>query len=234
MSEWKAKRFWTTTGVRETEGGFTISLDDRGVKTPGKTDLTLPTRALADAIAAEWDAQEGEIDPMTMPLTRAANSALDKVIPQHAEVAEMLAAYGGTDLLCYRAEAPVELATRQAAAWDPVLDWVEGQFGLRLNVGTGVMHVAQPKGTQQVLGAPLRDADAYRLTALHDLVTLSGSLVLALAVSHEHLSADQAWDLSRIDETFQNEQWGIDDEAAAAAAAKKAAFLTADRLLQLL
>lgn len=234
MSEWKAKRFWKTVDVVVADGGWQIQLDGRVVKTPAKAHLTVPTQALAQAVAQEWDAQEGEIDPETMPLTRAVNSAVDKVIPQRAGVIDMLAAYGGTDLLCYRAEAPAALAARQAEAWDPLLDWAQDKFGARLVRAQGVMPVAQSPEALTALAAPLHAADAFALTALHDLITLPGSLIIGLAVAEGHISPQEAWDASRIDAAWQIEHWGEDSEAAALDAHRKAQFETAVRLLNLL
>jgi len=169
-----------------------------------------------------------------MPLTRAANSALEKVLPQHAAVAQMLAEYGGTDLLCYRAESPEALVARQAAAWDPWLAWARDALGAPLVQARGVMHVPQPQQSLDRLAARVAAEDAFRLTALHDLVTLSGSLILALAVADRALDPAEAWDISRIDETWQEEQWGRDDDAHAMAERRCAAFLSAERLLRLL
>lgn len=222
MSEWKAKRFWTAVEVVEAEGGFRVMLDGRGVATPGKLPLVLPTRAMAQAVAAEWDAQEGEIKPLTMPCTRSANSAIERVAPQHREVAEMLASYGETDLLCYRAERPAELTQRQTEGWDPLLDWAAERYGARLRVTAGVVPVAQPEAAVAKLAQAVHAVEPFAMTALHDLITLTGSLVLGLAVAEGRLSAKQAWDLSRIDELWQIEQWGADEEAAEAAAAREA------------
>lgn len=215
MSTWKAKRFWKEATVEACEGGFTVKLDGRGVKTPAKTPLVVPTEALARLIAAEWDAQEGAVRPETMPATRMANSALDKVAPQFEAVAAMLAEYGGTDLLCYRATEPQALIARQAAGWNPLLDWAEATHGCRLATGQGVMHVAQDPAAVARLAQPLFTATPFELAALHDLIAISGSLVLGLAVSAGRLDADGAFALSRIDETWQAEQWGRDEEAEA-------------------
>jgi chaperone required for assembly of F1-ATPase len=234
MSNWKPKRFWKEATVVDAEGGFTVLLDGRAVKTPAKAPLVVPTRAMAEAIAAEWQAQEKEVDPRTMPVTRSANAAIDKVTPQKAEVCQMLADYGGHDLLCYRAIGPQELVQRQAAAWDPILSWCDQQFAAPLASGQGVMHVEQPAQSLAKLGDEIERLDSFEVAALHDLVTISGSLVLALAVLHRHLSSQAAWALSRIDEEFQIEQWGHDEEAAAAALAKEQAFLNAALILEML
>lgn len=229
MSTWTARRFWTEAHAVPLDGGFTVHLDARPVRTPLKAPLVVPTLELAQAIAAEWQAQTGKVNPETMPFTRTANSAIDKVAPQRQAVAELLAEYGGSDLLCYRAEGPEDLTSRQAAAWDPVLHWAKDTLDAPLTATVGVMHVGQPPGSL----ASLRDAvdalDPFRLSAFHDLVAISGSLVLALAVTRRALTAEAAWDLSRIDETWQIALWGEDEEATETAARKRGAFLQADR-----
>lgn len=226
--EWKAKRFWTDVSVTEAEDGFAVHLDARRVLTPGKHPLTLPTRSMAEAIAAEWAAQDGEIQPLTMPVTRAANSAIERVRPQKPEVAAMLAAYGETDLTCHRADAPEELAARQAQAWDPILDWAATAHGARLIPTVGILPLDQPQDSLRALSSHVAGLDEFRLTALHDLVTLSGSLLIGLATSARHLDPETAWTLSRIDEDWQIEQWGRDEEAEEAALIKRAQFLQAD------
>ncbi len=225
---WTAKRFWTDVSVAADSGGFAVMLDARRVMTPGKQPLIVPTRAMADAVAAEWAAQDGEIKPLTMPVTRAVNSAIERVRPQKAEVAAMLAAYAETDLTCHRAGTPVELAARQAQAWDPILDWAAQAHGARLVVTVGVLPVDQPQDSLGALAAHVAALDEFRLTALHDLVTLSGSLLIGLATADRHLDPDSAWALSRIDETWQIEQWGHDEDAAEVADLKRAQFLQAD------
>ena len=233
MTEWKAKRFWKESAVVETGAGWGITLDGRAVKTPSKLDLAVPTRPMAEAIATEWDAQEDVIDPRIMPMTRFANSAIEKVKPQRSAVIEYLAEYGDTDLLCYRADSPEGLVTMQSDGWDPLLDWASEALGARLLVAQGVMHVAQPANALEALRSRVDAFDDFSLAGFHDLVGLSGSLVLALAVTGGRVSVDAAWDLSRIDEAWQISQWGEDEEAAIAAAAKRAAFGEAARFFQL-
>ena len=213
MTEWKLKRFWTEASVSETEEGYAVLLDDRGVRTPAKTSLVVPTVELARAIADEWDAQEGTIDPTTMPFTRSANAAIDKVTHQFDEVVNLLAEYGETDLLCYRADAPVELSERQSEAWDPLLGWAKDTFEADLSPATGVMFVEQPAQSLNNLKMALLDQSAFQLTATYDLISISGSLILGLAVCKGKISAQEAWELSRIDEIWQIEQWGDDEEA---------------------
>ena len=229
MSVWKPKRFWkaVTTEAVTTEvsgGGFIVKLDARPAKTPGKALLVVPTAALAQAIAAEWDAQHGLVRPETMPFTRAANSAIEKVAPQFAEVVGLLAAYGETDLLCYRATEPPELIARQNAAWDHLLDWCARHLQAPLTATAGVMHIPQPPASTARLHAMTAAMTPFQTAAFHDLVMLSGSLVLAFAVTDRRLTPAEAWSISRIDETYQIEQWGEDEDAAALAEIKRAAF----------
>lgn len=227
MSEWAPKRFWTQAEVVPARDGWTVTLDGRSIKTPAKTALAVPTEGLARAIAEEWQAQGEKIDPGSMPFTRMANSALDKVQPQRSAVADMLAAYGDSDLLCYRAEAPEDLVTRQSERWDPLLLWAEETFGARLAPRTGVMHAAQDPAALDRLAQEVHAQSPFALAAFHDLVAISGSLVLALAVIHGSRSPADAWELSRLDESWQEEQWGVDEEAAEAADRKRAEFLHA-------
>ncbi|WP_347267388.1 ATP12 family protein [Paracoccus sp. (in: a-proteobacteria)] len=233
MAEWQARRFWTEAGTRARDGGWEVVLDARVLRTPGKQALLLPTEALAQAIAAEWDAQADVIDPNLMPLTRGANSAIEKVTPQFGAVAAMLAEYGSTDLLSYRADEPEALALAQAAGWDPLLDWAASALGAALRITHGVIPVPQPPEALARLAAEVAGLDVFGLTALHDLVTLPGSLVLGLAVIRGRIGAAQAHALARIDESFQAERWGRDDEAEAAAAGRLAAMLAAERLWSL-
>ena len=229
---WSMKRFWTAAGVAERPEGWAVTLDGRPVRTPAKAPLALPTEALARAVAEEWDAQQGEVRPALMPLTRTANSAIDKVAPMAAAVVEEIARYGGTDLLCYRAEGPPALVARQAAAWDPWLDWIAGQ-GAGLRVTSGIVHVAQPGESLARLTALVSARTPFELAALHDLVAISGSLVLGLAVAEGRMDAGEAFDLARVDEDWQAALWGTDDEAAESAAAKRQAMTDAGRFLRL-
>lgn len=233
MSLLKQKRFWKTAAVVERDAGFGVELDGRPVNTPNKTPLVVPTIVMAQAIAVEWDAQVDKIDPLTMPVTRGANSAIDKVAPQQPEVVADLANYGDSDLLCYRAAGPAELVARQAEKWDPVLDWAADVFGARLNVGEGVMHVAQDAALLQKLHAEVAEFTNFELAGVHDLIAISGSLILALSVTRQAMAAEAAWLLSRLDEHWQVELWGADEEAAEHEALKRAAFLNAARFYEM-
>lgn len=227
MSAWKAKRFWKQAVAIPCDGGFTVTLDEKPVRTPAKRPLVLPSRAMAQAIAAEWDAQQGQVRPDTMPMTRYANSAQEKVAPQMAQVADYLARYAETDLLCYRATGPDGLIARQAAAWDPLLDWAATTLGARLVAVQGVMPVPQPPESLTRLRAALQGHTPFQLAAFHDLVGLGGSFVLALALVAGRVGADEAFDLTRIDENWQAELWGQDEEAAAHQANRHRAFADA-------
>ncbi|MEO1732538.1 MAG: ATP12 family protein [Pseudomonadota bacterium] len=229
MSEWKQKRFWTDSTVMTSEHGYSVLLDGRSVKTPAKTAFLVPTRALAEAVAKEWAAQEDTIDPRTMPYTRTANAAIDKVAAQHGEVADLLADYGDTDLLCYRAEHPDGLVDRQADLWDPALNWASDALGARLEPRSGLMHAPQPAGALAGLRARVHKLSNFELAAFHDLVSLTGSLVLGFAAMHDWKSPDEIWDISRLDERWQEEHWGLDEEAAEQAAIKRTAFHHAKR-----
>lgn len=233
MSAWKAKRFWKTATAEGCDGGFTARLDGRAVKTPAKSAFVLPTLAMAQAAAAEWDAQVKEVRPETMPVTRMANSAIDKVAVQFDEVAGLLAAYGESDLLCYRATGPVELIARQSAAWDPLLDWAAAVLGAPLVATAGVVHVAQPPGSIAALRARLFALTPFQLAAMHDLISISGSLILGFAVAGQRLTAAEAFSISRIDEQWQAEKWGEDEDAAALEALKRAALIEAARFWNL-
>jgi chaperone required for assembly of F1-ATPase len=228
------QRFWTAAVVVEEDEGFAVHLDARALTTPARAPLRVPTRRLAEGIAAEWNDVEREIRPERMPLTRAANTSIDGVVRNPRPLAETIASYGAADLLCYRAEEPAGLRLRQFRAWDPLLAWSSEALGARLVAVMGVMHAPQPEESLAALRQAVDEEGPFRLTGLSELVSLSGSLVLGLAVSRGALDAPTAWRLSRIDEDWQEEQWGIDAEARAAAEARRSAFLAAERYLRLI
>lgn len=228
------KRFYKDVGLEEVEGGWTVALDGRPIRTPAKAAFVAPARAVADAAAAEWAAQEEVIKPGLMPVTRAVNTAIDRTGPEFDAVAEAVAAYGGSDLTCYRAEAPAGLVARQAEAWDPLLDWARDRHGARLMATAGVMHVAQGADALARLRAEVDRYSPLGLTALYDLTALSGSLLIALAVAEGDRAAEEGWRLSRIDETWNEEEWGVDEGAAAQTARKRRDFLAAAHLIDLI
>ncbi len=227
MSEWSLKRFWNEVQIAREADGFAVRLDQRPVKTPAKATLVVPTRALAEAIAAEWDAQEEGVNPEAMPFTRSANAAIDKVSIQHAEVAEMIGDYADSDLLCYRAADPQGLVDRQALAWDPYLDWAATALDARLEPRTGLMHVPQSPQALARLKSLVHEMHPFALVAFHDLVSLTGSLVLGFAAARHHAEPDEIWQASRVDELWQAERWGDDTEAREISGLKQRAFLHA-------
>ena len=209
------KRVYKSAATEPCAGGWSVTLDGRKLRTPGRSELTVPSAPLAAAIAAEWEAQHGDVRPATMPLTRLAATAIDRTAPQRGLVASEVAGYAGTDLLCYRADHPPALKARQDAVWQPLLDWAGARYGAALTVAEGVVPVRQPPEALQALAAIVMALDEFRLTALHALTTACGSLVIALALSDGRLDADAAFAASQLDETFQIEAWGEDGEAAA-------------------
>ncbi|GJE26118.1 ATP12 family chaperone protein [Methylobacterium organophilum] len=225
------KRFYKQAAAEAGEGGFRLTLDGRNANTPARNRLSVPDRAIAEALAAEWEAQRAFIDPATMPLTRLVNSAIDGVASRMEAVAEDLCAYAGTDLVTYRAAEPERLVAAQAEAWDPVIDWAHEAFGARLILSEGVMHVAQPDTAVAALRqAVLTERNPFRLAALHAMTTLTGSLLIALAVLHRRLDAETAWAAAHVDETYQASIWGPDAEAEARLAYRRAEFDAAAKL----
>jgi chaperone required for assembly of F1-ATPase len=228
------KRFWKDVALVEEGGSWAIGLDKRLLKTPARATLLVESRPLADAIADEWRACCEEIDPRAMPLTGLANAAIDHVAPDPQRFAASLAQYAEGDLLCYRADHPPRLIAAQAAAWDPLLDWARCRFGIDFVVATGIMRVPQPPATVAALGAALDRADPFQLAALSPIVTIGGSLVAALALFERAVDIDTAWAAVSVDERWQIEQWGDDDEAVASLANRRADFAAAARFLELL
>lgn len=210
----KPRRFYKTVAVVEVDGGFGIRLDGRTLKTPRGQPLVLPTRATADQIAAEWDAQVEVIEMATMHATRLANTAIETIGGSRDGVAGQIADYAGSDLTCYFAEAPAALAARQAVAWEPVLARAEADEGLRFERCAGIVHRAQPPATLTRVREIALSLDDFALAGLAFAVPLYGSAVLAIAVLRGWLSGVEAFELSRVDEAFQEEQWGVDAEAA--------------------
>ena len=211
-----------------------MELDGRAAKTPKQTLLALPTLPLARAVANEWQAQAVEIDPQRMPLTRLANTAIDGVTSRAAEVWADVVKYSGSDMLCYRAERPDGLIRLQAAAWDPLLAWAGKRLGVTFRTTSGLMPVVQPPQTGIAYGSAIASLDAFRLTALHVMTTLTGSALLGLSVIDGHLTADAAWTAAHIDEDWQIAQWGPDAEAQSRRERRWTEMAAAARMLELL
>ena len=227
------KRFYKEASVIATEGGFQIVLDGKGVKTPAKRPLAVPDQALAEAIAAEWQAQDTHIDPSAMPLTCLINAALDGVADQIEAVREEIVRYAGNDALCYRTGEPPRLAERQLKVWDPILAWARAEHGIVLNLAEGVIHVSQPEASIAAAAKAISAVPVpLGLAALSTITSLTGSAVIALALWHNHLDADAAWSAAHLDEDFQIEVWGQDHEAAIRRANRRIQFDAAVRLLK--
>lgn len=208
------KRFYETVRVAEVEGGFAVHLDERPVKTPARNLLLLPTKAAAEILAQEFEAQEKVVDPAKMPATRLVNTAIDGIALDPQAVLEDVLRFAGTDLLCYRADTPQELVARQTERWDPLIDWAE-TLGARFALAEGVMHVEQPREALAAFGVHLSAfRDPIALACLHTMTTLTGSAIIALAIAKQHITADEGWTLAHIDEDWTIEQWGDDAEAA--------------------
>jgi chaperone required for assembly of F1-ATPase len=228
------KRFYKSVTVAPCEEGFAVLLDGRSIRTPKRQALVLPSRALADAVAAEWTAQAERIDPDTMPLTRLANTAIDAVAARMSEVAANIAAFAGSDLLCYRVAGPEGLVARQSAEWDPVLDWARDVLGAEFSLASGVVHVAQPQEALARILSAVEPLDPFRLAALHVITTLTGSALIALAHMSGRLDLEDAWTAAHVDEDWQIEQWGRDAEADERRMQRFAEFEAASRLMSLL
>jgi chaperone required for assembly of F1-ATPase len=227
----RRKRFYTRAGVTEAPEGFAITLDDKTVRTPSGRALVTPNREIADATAAEWEAQKEDINPLTMPLTRFANSVVDAVVDRVEAVADDIAKYLGSDLLFYRASHPEALVAREAAQWDPVLFWAADTLGAHFILAEGIVHVRQPDSAIAAARAAL-PADPWSIAALHVVTTLTGSALLALALNHGVLGSDQVWSAAHVDEDWNIEQWGIDEEVAARRAARLIDFRAAASILK--
>ena len=226
------KRFYRDVTVEETEGGFQFLLDGKPVQTPARRPLVLPARALTEAIAEEWRQQEEEMRPAAMPLTRLVNTVFDGVCANRTDVIAAILRFGENDLLSYRAESPVELAARQLQ-WNEYLAWAADRHDARLAVTSGIRPIEQPADTMAALRWAVAGRDDFELAALHVLASITGSLVLGLAVLDGRLAADEAFALSRLDETYQAEKWGTDREAEGRAAHLEAEMAHAARLVRL-
>ncbi|HLX14981.1 MAG TPA: ATP12 family protein [Bradyrhizobium sp.] len=227
------KRFYASAGVAEADGGYAIMLDGKPIKTPSGRQAIVPARSIADAIAAEWNSQSEIIDPLTMPLTRLANSVAQGVVDKAAAVADDVAKYLGSDLLFYRAGYPEELVAREAEHWDPILFWAAGTLGARFILAEGVVHVRQPDSALAAARAKL-PSDPWQIAALHVIATLTGSALLALALFHGVIDQDQAWAAAHVDEDWNAEKWGVDEEVASRRAARLVDFRAAARVLNAL
>jgi chaperone required for assembly of F1-ATPase len=219
----RRKRFYASAGTVEAEGGHTVTLDGKPIKTPSGRTVVVPVRALAEMIAAEWNAQGEFIDPLTMPLTRFANSVVQGVTDNVAAVSDDVAKYFGSDLLFYRAGHPEGLVAREAQHWDPVLFWAAETLGAHFILAEGVMHVRQPDEAIAAARGALPN-DPWAIAAMHVITTLTGSALLALALFHGAIDPEQTWAAAHVDEDWNAEKWGVDEEVAVRKAAKSVDF----------
>jgi chaperone required for assembly of F1-ATPase len=229
-----AARFYKTVRVAAAEEGHTVTLDGRPVKTPGGSILSMPTKALAKAVAGEWRAQESKIRPHTMPLTQLLVTAIDRVARERRAVIGQVVGYAGTDLVCYRAEYPPDLVERQQTGWQPLLAWLEQSHKVRLEVTSGIVPVAQSRAALDALNRVVEAMDDFELTALAGITAACGSLVIALALVAGHIDAETAYELSQLDESHQIERWGEDPEATARRAGLRADIAAAARFLDMM
>jgi chaperone required for assembly of F1-ATPase len=226
------QRFYTRAEVASGPEGYVVRLDGKPVHTPARRLLAAPTLPLAEALAAEWEAQREQIDPAKMPLTRLANSIIDGVADAPAPVKAEIQKYLGSDLLFYRVESPQALRERQARLWDPILRWAKSNLGADFKTGDGVVHIMQPAPALQAASDAIPD-DAWRLGALHSATTLTGSALIALALMRGELSIDDAWRAAHVDEDWNMEQWGRDEIALERRAYRLAEMQAAGTVLQL-
>jgi chaperone required for assembly of F1-ATPase len=227
------KRFYASASVAKTDGGFSVTLDGRPIKTPSGKIVIAPKREIAEAIAAEWQAQQEIIDPLTMPLTRLANSVVEAVADRADAVADDIEKYLGSDLLFYRAGHPEGLVAREATHWDPIVFWAAETLGAHFMLAEGIVHVRQPETAIASARAAFPD-DPWSIAALHVVTTLTGSALLALALTHGVRDPEQIWAAAHVDEDWNIEKWGIDDEVAARRAARLVDFQAATRILKAL
>lgn len=229
------RRFYTDVSIADGESGFTVLLDGKPARTPGRTPLALPTAAAANLVAAEFAMQADVIDPVTMPVLRLVNTTIDGVAREADAVLEDIQRFASSDMLCYRADGPQGLVERENAAWDPILDWARDTIGARMILAEGIVHVTQPRASIAAVGIHLRRrADPFRLACLHLMTSLTGSALIAMAVEAGELDADAAWAAAHVDEDFQAEQWGQDHEAIARCTMRRRDFDAAVRVLQAL
>jgi chaperone required for assembly of F1-ATPase len=226
----RRKRFYTTAGVAEADGGFAVTIDGKPIRTPSGRVVTLPIGELAEAVAAEWEAQRETIDPLTMPLTRLANSVIEAVVDRTGLVRDDIAKYLASDLLFYRAGHPAALVARETEHWDPVLAWARDMLGAHFILSEGIRHVRQPEAAVAAARGALPH-DPWLVAAAHVVTTLTGSALLALALLHGVRDAEQVWCAAHVDEDWNAEQWGEDEEAAGRRAARRVDFDAASHVL---
>lgn len=228
------KRFWNDVTVEAEDGGWTVKLDGKPLRTPARAALVVPNERLAQAIAGEWRTVDDDVDPRAMPLTGLANAAIDRVAPEQRAFAGGLARYAEADLACYRSDWPPELVSRQAAEWDKLLAWARRRYDVDFCTTSGIFHVPQPQATIERLDHAVAALDPFRLAGLSPVVTIGGSLIAGLAVLEKAMTAEAAWHAVSLDERWQLEQWGADAEAEKALENRRRDFMSAARFVELL
>ncbi|RDJ27305.1 ATPase [Bosea caraganae] len=227
------KRFYESAGVLERDGLFHVALDGKTARTPARKPLAVSSRPVAEALAAEWQAQDQDIDPAVMPITRLVNSALDGVADQHEAVRAEIVRYAGSDALCYRAGEPDNLVERQRAIWDPIIAGTEAALGARFTLAEGVMFAEQPADALEAVARRVAELPApLALAGAHNIMTLTGSAILALALADGRLDAEQTWAAAHLDEDYQIGIWGQDEEAAERRIIRRKEFDAAALLLK--
>lgn len=234
MSVWAKKKNWVNTSIKSAGSSFAVLLDNNYLYTPKKSMVLLPTLKLAQAVADEWSAQKGVIEPQTMPITRLSNSAIDKVYKNFDSILSEILCFGDTDLVCYRAESPEDLVSLQETLWDPILLWAKEKLDVDLKTTKGIIYQPQEPAHKQKLLQELKSFDYFSLTGFYELVTISGSLLIALAVFRDYLSPEDGLNRSFLDEDWQKKQWGQDEESTKNKAYKLDEFQTAFKFLKLL
>lgn len=227
------KKFYEQASIEEAENGYSIALDGKPVKTPGKQILMLPGKLSAQMLADEWNEAEEVINPLKMPATRLANTAIDGITNEMQAVMEDITRYSSSDLLCYRAANPQGLVEKQQAHWDPILDWMQSEYGATFEIGEGIAFVTQPKETIAIFGSALKKyADPFKLASIHTFTSISGSALIALALAEEHLDQEAAWNATHVDEDWNISQWGEDFEAQERRNQRWIDFSKADKFLK--
>ena len=230
----KLKKFYKKASVKGKKAPFSIALDGMVMKTPLKATLEIPSRALAKAIAGEWNAQEEFVEPNLMYLTKYANTAIDRVETRKDNIVDEIVAFASSDMVCYRANTPQGLVDMQASAWDRVLEWASERHGLNFICVAGIVYASQPEATLVTAHGVLSAHDAYMLTAIHNLTTLTGSALLAMAVVEGAITDDEGWSAAHVDEDWNISQWGDDDEAIQRRTFRKTDMMAAVHLLETL
>ncbi len=234
MSAPKLKRFYEEVAIVTVTGGFEIKLDGKPLRSPEQNALHLPNTALSEALAQEWRVQGEEISPSTMPLTKLAFTAADRVTPNRDAVIEQISAFANSDVICYRAPEPGELVKRQKECWDPILHWADAELGAEMRTGEGIGYIAQDMDALDALTAAFSDKSDFHLAALYSLAVIGNSLVIALAVAEGEIGAEDAFQCANCDELYQSEKWGDDEEAQARLKERAEEFRAAAEFLKLL